>query len=262
MPCRPRCSSPTCPTGRPLQTVADRLADPARPVDLLVNNAGYGSATRLPAQRRRGRGGGASTCCCRAVLVLSPRGRRGRCASAAAARIVNVSSVAGFIASGTYSAAKAWVTVLHRGAGQRARRLRRHGDGAVPRLHAHRVPRSAPASACRAPEFMWLDADAAGVRLPRRRRQGPGRVGAGPAVQGHRRTAARRAPLGGPPSRASRPPLNHGFAVDVTRRSSAGRIARLSRLRMTGVVSYVLLIQGNSGLIIAIRLMREDPVLP
>ncbi len=93
-----------------VQRVAERLADPARPVDLLVNNAGFGLRSRfvdgeLADEERM------LDVLCRAVLVLShaaagPMRRRGRGA------IVNVSSVSGFTAMGSYSAAKAWVTTF------------------------------------------------------------------------------------------------------------------------------------------------------
>jgi short-subunit dehydrogenase len=96
-----------------LQTVADRVADRGRPVDVLVNNAGYGQRRSflrndLAAEEA------AFDVLTRAVLVLSHAAgvamrERGR------GRIINVSSVAGFIASGSYSAAKAWVTTFSEG---------------------------------------------------------------------------------------------------------------------------------------------------
>ena len=96
-----------------LQTVADRVADPERPVDVLVNNAGYGqrrSFLRNDVTVEEA----AFDVLTRAVLVLSHAAgvamrERGR------GRIINVSSVAGFIASGSYSAAKAWVTTFSEG---------------------------------------------------------------------------------------------------------------------------------------------------
>jgi short-subunit dehydrogenase len=93
-----------------LQRVADRLADAERPVDVLVNNAGFGInkpfATSDVADQER-----MLDVLCRAVLVLSHAAvpgmvRRGRGA------VVNVSSVAGFTAMGTYAAAKAWTTTF------------------------------------------------------------------------------------------------------------------------------------------------------
>lgn len=93
-----------------LQRVADRLADPARPVDLLVNNAGFGIATPFldtPVEDEERM----LDVLVRAVLVLThaaagPMRERGHGA------VLNVASVAAFITSGTYSAAKSWVTVF------------------------------------------------------------------------------------------------------------------------------------------------------
>lgn len=92
------------------ERVADRVRDPERPVDLLVNNAGFGlkrgfSRGELSDEER------ALDVMVRAVLVLShaaagamrARGRGG---------ILNVSSVASFAVMGTYSAIKSWVTVF------------------------------------------------------------------------------------------------------------------------------------------------------
>src|SRR5699024_1772598 len=91
------------------EQVAERLRDEHQPVDLLVNNAGFGQSHSFTrgaiAEEER-----ALDVMVRAVLVLShaaagamrARGRGG---------ILNVSSVASFAVMGTYSALKSWVTV-------------------------------------------------------------------------------------------------------------------------------------------------------
>jgi short-subunit dehydrogenase len=96
-----------------LQGVADRVADRERPIDLLVNNAGFGLGHGfldgpLADQEQQ------LDVLVRAVLVLSyaaagPMRDRGYGA------IVNVSSVSGFVVMGSYSAAKAWVTTFSEG---------------------------------------------------------------------------------------------------------------------------------------------------
>lgn len=93
-----------------LERVAERLRDPSHPVDLLVNNAGYSLNSRfvdsdVEAEEQL------LDVLVRAVLVLSHAAStsmigRGR------GQIINVSSVAGLLASGTYAAAKSWVTTF------------------------------------------------------------------------------------------------------------------------------------------------------
>ncbi|WP_370290389.1 SDR family NAD(P)-dependent oxidoreductase [Nocardioides sp.] len=90
-----------------LATVEQRLADRARPVDVLINNAGFGLKERFdvnPIELEQAQ----HDVLVRAVLRLThaavpgmlERGRGG---------VLNVSSVAAFLPRGTYSAAKAWV---------------------------------------------------------------------------------------------------------------------------------------------------------
>jgi len=93
-----------------LKRVAGRLDDRDRPVDLLVNNAGFGTGKSF-LDGDLAEEEAMLDVLCRAVLVLSHAGAlsmrdRGRGA------IINVSSVAGFGALGTYAAAKAWCTVF------------------------------------------------------------------------------------------------------------------------------------------------------
>lgn len=96
-----------------LQRVADRLADPTRPVEMLVNNAGFGLDARFVgsplADEER-----LLDVLCRAVLVLS-HAAAGPMKERGSGAIINVSSVSGFVAMGTYSAAKAWCTAFSEG---------------------------------------------------------------------------------------------------------------------------------------------------
>lgn len=93
-----------------LARVAARVVDPDRPVEILVNNAGFGLKARFLdseiADEER-----MFDVLCRAVLVLTHAAVKAMVARGSG-RIVNVSSVAGFIASSSYSAAKSYVTVL------------------------------------------------------------------------------------------------------------------------------------------------------
>ncbi len=95
-----------------LDGVADRLRRSDAPVDLLVNNAGFGVPQRfvggdLAAVERQ------FVVLARAVLVLSHAALPGMVARGRGS-LVTVSSVAGFMPAGTYGAAKAWATTFTR----------------------------------------------------------------------------------------------------------------------------------------------------
>ena len=88
--------------------VAARVASREQPVDLLVNNAGFGLSTRLTAEDTTPLEYGVEVMI-RAVLILgAAAGRAMRSRDHGA--IINVSSTAGFVTMGRYSAIKAWVT--------------------------------------------------------------------------------------------------------------------------------------------------------
>lgn len=96
-----------------LQQVADRLADPARAVDLLVNNAGFGSRkgfvrNDLDEEER------AVDLMVKAVMVLA-HAAGGAMRARGRGAILNISSVAGFAVMGHYSAIKSYVTVFSEG---------------------------------------------------------------------------------------------------------------------------------------------------
>lgn len=141
-----------------LATVESRLAEDARPIELLVNNAGFGvnqlfvdgdldaeqqmldvlvTATlrlthaALPGMVRRGTGG-----------------------------VINVSSVASFISGGTYSAAKAWQTVFSESVDRQVA-----GNGVTvmalcPGFTHTEFHQRAEMDVSHLPEWMWLDAPA------------------------------------------------------------------------------------------------------
>lgn len=147
----------TDPTGR--LAVEQRLADPDRPVDLLVNNAGIGLKgvlweTDVDDQERM------LTLNCTAVLRLShaalramvPRGR---------GDIITVSSVAGFVPGvrGPYAATKAWATAFTESlAGQLAGTGVRASVVAPGFVHTEFHDR-AGLDMTRVRDRLWLDAD-------------------------------------------------------------------------------------------------------
>jgi uncharacterized protein len=140
-----------------LQAVADRLRDPDRPVDVLVNNAGFGSRQRLL-------GGDLEVelrtldLMVKAVLVLSHAAAPGMVARRRGL-LITVSSVAGFFPAGTYSAAKAWATTFTRGL---AAQLAGTGVRAVaccPGFVRTEFHQRAGIRAERIPRLLWLDPD-------------------------------------------------------------------------------------------------------
>ena len=91
-----------------VMTVARRLSSTEQPVDMLVNNAGFGLPAPLVTDDTTAQEYGIEVMI-RAVLILAAAAgvamrARGR------GQIVNVSSTAGFVTLGLYSAIKAWVT--------------------------------------------------------------------------------------------------------------------------------------------------------
>jgi uncharacterized protein len=140
-----------------LATVEGRLADPSRPVDLLVNNAGFGLRGRFLDNSMEDEQYLLDVLVT-AVLrlthaALGPMVERGSGA------VVNVSSVAGYLPRGTYSAAKAYVTSLtewadltYRDRGVRAMALL----PGFTRTEMHERMGLRPGSA---PGWLWLDPD-------------------------------------------------------------------------------------------------------
>ena len=140
-----------------LAGVERRVADPARPVDLLVNNAGFGHKrpfldnTVEDEQQML-------DVLVTAVLRLS-HAALGAMVERGSGAIVNVSSVAGFLSRGTYGAAKAYVTSMsqwadatYRGRGVRVMAL--CPGFTRTEFHARMGVRRGSA-----PSFLWLDAD-------------------------------------------------------------------------------------------------------
>lgn len=92
-----------------IDRVAARLADDTRPIDMLVNNAGYGMKSRL-SDPDLAEAAHANLVMMHGPLVLAAAvvpGMRARGHGA----VINVASVAGYTSMGLYSAIKAWMRV-------------------------------------------------------------------------------------------------------------------------------------------------------
>ncbi|MFF8790377.1 SDR family NAD(P)-dependent oxidoreductase [Streptomyces sp. NPDC015125] len=140
-----------------IAAVEARLSDTRHPVDLLVNNAGFGNkgeylevsmADELTMLKVH----------CEAVLRLTTaavRGMRDRRRGA----VVNVASVAAFVPRGTYGASKAWVVQFTQGA---ARDLAGSGVRLMalcPGFVRTEFHQRAGMGTDNIPGWMWLDAD-------------------------------------------------------------------------------------------------------
>lgn len=95
-----------------IAAVVARLSDPARPVEILVNNAGIGllrsfEDNDIAAERKH------LKLHVEAAMELTHAALQGMLARRSG-RIINVASVAAFLPRGTYSAAKAWLLSFSR----------------------------------------------------------------------------------------------------------------------------------------------------
>ncbi|MGC4154235.1 MAG: SDR family NAD(P)-dependent oxidoreductase [Propionicimonas sp.] len=137
--------------------VAGRLEDRERPIDLLVNNAGFGLHTKLldPKVEIHEH---AIDVMIKAVLVLG--GAAGRAMKARGqGRIINVSSASGWIAQGNYSAIKAWVRVYSESLSNEL-----HGSGATvtalcPGWVRTEFHERAGIRTSSLPSIVWIDVD-------------------------------------------------------------------------------------------------------
>lgn len=137
--------------------VAARLEDPDRPIDMLVNNAGFGVHAALtdPDISEHDRG---FEVMMRAVLVLSGAAARGMLPRGKGA-IVNVSSTAGFITMGSYSAMKAWVTSFTEGLAVELRGTGITVTALCPGWVRTEFHDRAGIKKSSIPDVMWLEAD-------------------------------------------------------------------------------------------------------
>jgi len=140
-----------------LARVEERVADPARPVDLLVNNAGFGQKrpfldNSVEEEQQM------LDVLVTAVLRLS-HAALGAMVERGSGAVVNVSSVAGFLPRGTYSAAKAYVTSMSRWADATYRDRGVRVMALCPGFTRTEFHARMGVGRGSAPRFLWLDAD-------------------------------------------------------------------------------------------------------
>jgi short-subunit dehydrogenase len=137
--------------------VVTRIEATGDPIDLLVNNAGFGIHTPLTAPDLS-RHETAMAVMGSAVLLLG-----GAAARAMAARgggtIINVSSTAGFLTMGGYSALKAWVTAYSEGLAVELRGTGVQVTALCPGWVRTEFHQRAGIDVTSIPSWMWVDVD-------------------------------------------------------------------------------------------------------
>lgn len=141
-----------------LRRVEERVSDVGRPVDLLVNNAGYGLKhgfldNDVEDEQRL------LDVLVTAVLRLS-HAALGAMVERGHGGVVNVSSVAGYLPRGTYAAAKAYVTSLSRWADATYRGRGVRSMAVLPGFTRTEFHARMDVGRGSAPAWLWLDADA------------------------------------------------------------------------------------------------------
>jgi short-subunit dehydrogenase len=140
-----------------LALVEARLADRDRPVDLLVNNAGFGLKGRFldnDADTETEMLDVLVTAVLRLThAALGPMAERGH------GGVINVSSVAAFLPRGTYAAAKAWVNSFSEWAANEYRAQGVTVMSLCPGFTKTEFHERMDVARDSAPGFMWLDAD-------------------------------------------------------------------------------------------------------
>jgi hypothetical protein len=140
-------------TGR----VCDRLEDDMRPVELLVNNAGLGLKERFLDNDLASEEAALDVMVRAVLLTCHAAGRAMRARGRGA--ILNVSSVASYIANGTYSAEKAFVTVFTEGLASELAGTGVTATALCPGFTRTEFHERAGIQVSALPSSLWLDAD-------------------------------------------------------------------------------------------------------
>lgn len=139
------------------KTVEERVSDPERPVDVLINNAGFGIRESFLKSHKDAEQQLLD------VLVRTPMRLMHSALPIMKERnsgiIINVSSVAGWIAGGTYSAAKSYLTVLSESLHTELRATNVNVLALCPGFTHTEFHQRGKMRMEALPKFMWLEAD-------------------------------------------------------------------------------------------------------
>lgn len=141
-----------------LASVEARLMDPDRPISTLVNNAGFGvkdsfARSQIADEQRM------LDVLVTATMRLSHAALPGMLERRSGA-LLNVSSVASWITGGTYSAAKAWVTVFSESLSAECRSRGVRVTAVCPGYVRTEFHERAGMNMDETPDWLWLNADA------------------------------------------------------------------------------------------------------
>lgn len=137
--------------------VAERLEDESAPVEMLINNAGFGIHASL-LDRDVSLQVRAMDVMCLAVLILS--GAAGRAMSARGhGSIINIGSSSGIITTGNYSAVKAWVNTYTEGLANELRHSGVKVTAVLPGWVHTEFHERAGINASKLPDVVWVDAE-------------------------------------------------------------------------------------------------------
>ena len=140
-----------------LAGVEDRLADASRPVDLVVNNAGFG--LKRPFLENSAEDEQYLLDVLVTAVLRLTHAALGPMVTRGSGAVVNVSSVAGYLPRGTYSAAKAYVTSLSEWADLTYRDRGVRVMALLPGFTVTEFHERMNVSRGSAPSWLWLDAD-------------------------------------------------------------------------------------------------------
>jgi short-subunit dehydrogenase len=137
--------------------IAERLTSTERPIDMLINNAGFGIGAKLTDADTALHERGIDVMITAVLLLCAAAGRTMR--ERGAGTIINVSSTAGYVAMGSYSAIKTWVTAYTESLANEL-----HGTGVkvtalCPGWVRTEFHERANINISSIPSALWLDAD-------------------------------------------------------------------------------------------------------